>query len=330
MQALVRILWVGGLCAACALPCGAQEEQLRERHVLDPEADEWRPLEAPAIAEDAVLGEVRRALAGGETRRARRLLDEWIEQNPGHPREIEARLLRGEVEFQRRDYWRAYEIYESVADEAGGELLDRALRREMDVARAFLAGEKRIVWGFLRLPAYDDGLEILDRIWERAPNTALGEEALRLKADYYYASGEFDLAQEEYAHLAREYPSGRYIRQTLFRAADAANASFPGVEFDDRALLDAEERYRRLQRAFPVYAERQNVGVILDGVRELRATKDLEIARWYEKTGQEGAAEFYYRAVLKDYPGTTAAREAAVHLRSLTGDAPPGLEERAQ
>ena len=55
----------------------------------------------------------------------------------------------------------------------------------------------------------------------------------------------------------------------------------------------------------------------LEGIRELRAAKDLDIGRWYERTRQPGAAEFYYRQLLADWPDTLAAAEARQCLRAL-------------
>lgn len=301
-----------------AAPADAQEERYRERQLLDPESDEWvdQPVEEKA-APAGPLEEARLLLTEGEPRKARKLLRQWTKENPDHERYFEGMYLLGEAEFERKRYYQAYEDFEAVAENTGGELFHQALRREMDVARAFLAGEKRIVWGILRLPAQDDGIEILDRIWERVPGTALGEKALKLKADYFFDVGDMDLAQDEYVNLVREYPNGRYLQLAMLRAAEAAEAAFPGIKFDDRALLDAHERYRRVRQAFPHFAEREQVADRTEGIRRQRAEKDLDIARWYERTKRMGAAEFYYRLVLKDWPDTLAASEAQRCLRAM-------------
>ncbi len=299
-------------------PVLAQQEHYREREVLTPEGDTW--VAAPPQTQAApveTLSEARRLLALGEYKQAYKLLKKWVEANPDHERIYEATLLLGDAEFGRKRYYQAYEQYEIVTENTGGALFYKALRREMDVARAFLAGEKRIVWKFMRLPAYDDGIEILDRIWERVPGTRMGETALKLKADYYFEHGEMDLAQDEYANLVREYPHGRYTKIAMLRAAEAAEAAFPGIKFDDRALLDAEVRYRQTLSQFPAYAKHEQVPQRLGGIRQLRAEKDLDIAKWYERTKHADAAEFYYRLILKDYPDTLAAEEAKAHLRGL-------------
>ncbi|MFQ5805745.1 MAG: outer membrane protein assembly factor BamD [Phycisphaerae bacterium] len=325
----VTVCVIGHLLLAAVAPSAwAQEEQYRERQVLDPESDEWleQPVEEEVAPADTLDG-ARRRLAEGQYGKAYKLLKEWTKEHPEHERYFEGLYLLGEAEFERRHFYQAYESYEVVAENTAGELFYKALRREMDVARAFLSGEKRIAWKILRLPAYDDGIEILDRIWERVPGTRLGEAALKLKADYFFDVGDMDLAEDEYVNLTREYPNGRYVQLAMLRGAEAAEAAFPGIRFDDRALLDAQVRYRQVHSTFPGYAEREQVATRLEGIRQQRAEKDLDIARWYERTKQTGAAEFYYRLILKDWPDTLAAAEAQSRLRALGAELP---EEEAQ
>jgi len=313
---------VGLAATVCAIVVSgaarAQQEQYGEREELDPATDAWRV--AAPVAGDAAgtaLDQARSYLARGESRRAFRILRKWVEENPDHERYYESRYLLGESYFERKYFYQAYEQYEEVIDNTAGELFFKALRRELDVARAFLSGEKRIVWRFLRMPAYDDGIQILDRIWERAPGTRLGEDALRLKADYFFATGDNDLAQDEYANLASEYPNGRFSRLAMLRAAEAADAAFPGIRFDDRPLVEAEERYRQVKSAFPQFAERELVDERLTAIRQKRAAKDLSIAKWYERTGRRGAAEFYFRQIIRQWPGTIEDADARTRLRAL-------------
>lgn len=297
----------------------AQEPKYRERQVLDPEEGEW--VDQPVVPETGApageLDEARRLIAEGQPGKARPLLKKWIKENPDSERIDEAEFLVGETYFESKDYWRAVEKYQLVADSTSGELFNLAQGRCIDVARAFLAGEKRIVLYVLRLPAYDDGVEILDRVWQRAPGSRLGELALRLRSDFFFERGEMQIAQDEYANLARQYPSGRYVQLAMVRSAEAAEASFPGVPYDDQSLIDADERYRQLHDTFPALAARENAAARRDGIREKRAEKDLYVAQWYEKTRQLDAAKFYYRRILTDWPGTLGEAQARARLRAM-------------
>lgn len=305
------------LLACAVLPAAAQEEQYRERQRLDPQTGQWLDIEQPPEIAEGPLADARRLMVAGEHRPARDLLETWIEANPYDERYYEAVYLLGEAEFVDGDYWAAYGYFEQVAENTAGELFSKALEREMDVARAFLSGRPRIVAGFMRLPAYDDGVEILDRIWQRAPGTRVGEEALKLKADYFFESGDMDLAQDEYVAIVREYPAGRYVPLAMLRSAEAAQATFRSTQHSDAPLVEAEERYRQVQDAFPQYAEREAVGVRLEGIREQRAEKDLAVGRWYERVNRTDAAAFYYRLVVQEHPDTLAAAEARLRLEAL-------------
>lgn len=306
-----------------------QEQQYRERQVLDPTSDEWTE-QPPATqgSPESTIDEARSQLARGVPARARDLLAKWVRNNRDHPRYLEAVYLLGEAELETKDFNAAYENFELVIQDGSGELYTRSLRREVDIARAYLAGEKKIVWGFLRLPAQDDGVQILDRVYERVPGSRLGEDALRYKAEYYFDRGDMDLAQTEYANLAREYPSGRSVRQATLRAAEAADASYSGTPFDGRPLLEAEERYKTVQLLFPDFAKQERVAERLDSIDARRAEKDLYIAQWYERTGQRGAAEFYYRIVDDEWAESLSAATARSRLRAMGIELspPPGGE----
>jgi len=295
-----------------------QEQQYRERQVLDPQTDQWVEEQPPASGGPADdLAQARAWLAENRPGKARKLLAKWIKQHPDDERYYEAVFLLGECYFNQRDFWKALERYNEVAENAAGELFQLANQRCVDVARAFLSGQKRIVWRILRLPAYDEGIDILDRVWERIPGSRLGEVALRLKADFHFGRGDLDLAQDEYANLAQQYPSGRYTQLAMLRTAEAAQAAFAGIRFDDGPLVEAEEHYRQMQATFPAYAQRERVEERLVGIRQQRAAKDLDVADWYRRTGQPGAAEYYYRLVLQDWPDTLAAAEARIRLQAL-------------
>jgi outer membrane protein assembly factor BamD (BamD/ComL family) len=313
-----RSLLVAGLAVSLAtLSLRLQEQKYRQRQVLNPKTNEWEEVEAPEAALGDELAQARAYLAENKPNKARPLLQKWIKANPEDERTTEATFLLGDAYFAARDFWKAAEQYTVVAENSSGELFQLANERCVDIARAFLSGQKRIVWGFLRLPAYSEGIELLDRVWERMPGSRLGELALKLKADYYDSHGDLDLAQDEYANLAQQYPSGRYVQYAMLRAAECAEGAFPGIKFDDTPLLEADERYKQLQAAFPAYAEREQVPEHLEGLRQQRADKDFDIAGWYERTRHLSAAEFYYRQVLTDWPDTLAATRARTRLRAL-------------
>ncbi|MCA9244466.1 MAG: hypothetical protein KDA32_10955, partial [Phycisphaerales bacterium] len=174
---------------ALLLATMAQQERLRFEDALDPQTDQWVAVQ-PEVDDGTPIARARGLLTEERYGAACELLDDWLEDNAGHDRAIEAHYLLGEAYFGLEDFRKAHEQFEIVVDASAGDLFYKSLRREMDVARAYLSGERQIVFKILRLPAYDEGIEILDRAWERLPGTRMGEQALKLKADYYFGIGD--------------------------------------------------------------------------------------------------------------------------------------------
>ncbi len=302
----------------------APQETFRGGEILDPATNTWRPvIQDPTTAP---LETAAKHLAAGEHNAARRILADWLDNHPDHPAFYEAVLLYGDAFFQAERFWKASEQYEIVAANTVGETFDNALRRQMDVARAFLEGKRRIVLGFIPITAYDEGVELLDRIYERVPGSRLGEQALKLKADYFFNAAQYESALAEYAFLAQEFPNSRYTRTALLRAATSAQAMFPGVRHDDQALIEAAERYNQLQEAFPEFAAEMNVAARLDEIRAQQAEKDFAVADYYLRAGYRPAGVYYLQQVRQDWPGTRAAQQAAERLTDL-GVAPAPAEE---
>jgi outer membrane protein assembly factor BamD (BamD/ComL family) len=296
------------------------QDRYPERLVYDPHTREWIVQEPPEPGTpDGDLDIARNLLARGEYKKAAKRLSAWIAaygfESPRHP---EAVFLAGRAEFEMKNFMRAHRRYLEVLNNwPGTEWADRALRGNFVIAEVFLAGHRR---KFLRLPllhAYDEALEILDDIIVNHPNTALAEQALKTKADYYFRTGEFELAEDAYAQLARDYAAGQFVREAMLQSARAALASFPGIEFDDAPLIEAEERFLQFRQAFPQFSAGQDVDLVLESIRAKRAEKELSIARYYEKARQPGAAIYYYRLVQQEWPDTTWAAVAGTRLARL-------------
>src|SRR5262249_12114568 len=221
------------------------------------------------------------------------------------------------------DIMQAYRWYEELLEGwAGTELAERAMRRELIIAELFLFNKrKQKVWkGMLRLDASEEAITILDRlINDWAPNTPIAEQALRMKADYHFSVGEFEEAEAAYARLARDFPRGRYHRIAMLRSGESALARFPGVDFDDADLLEAEVYLQDFQDRYPNYAAEAQVPQMLARIKETRAQKEYAIGQYYERTDAINAAAYYYRFVMNSWPSTTWASEARRRLIAIGG-----------
>ncbi len=225
-------------------------------------------------------------------------------------------VLKAKTQKARGRYYDAYLTLSGFLDDYGtSPVLEDALVELFNIAEVQLSGVKRMTWLGVRWGSMEDtGLEILDDISASYAETSLAEQALKAKGDYFFSKGDFALAEIEYSRLTQEYPNSRYYRYALRRSADSALAGFAGIRFDDAPLIEASERYRVFRRQFPGSAEQEGIGLILNDIRERRASKELEIGRFYARIEQREAAEFYYRSTVDNWPDTIAANQARIAL----------------
>ncbi|MBN2561415.1 MAG: outer membrane protein assembly factor BamD [Phycisphaerae bacterium] len=321
---LIVMLGLGSVCLA-----GEDEETYHERLEFDAATGQWVPIAPPIPGTDAgELAMARSLLARGEYKKARKAFKDWFKAYPESPNWPEALFYAAETEVmaedskpKKGDLIKAYEwLEELLEDWPGTELADRAIRKEMIIAEMLLFKDrKQRVWrGLLWLSGKEEALQMLDRIiddWAR--DTPVAEQALRLKGDYHYINGEFDEAELAYARLARDFPRGRYHKIAMLRSGESAFARFPGVEFDDADLLEAEVYFTDFQGRYPRDAAESGVPQRLNRIRESRAHKEYTIGRYYERTREVDAATYYYRLVEQNWPATTWAAEARNRLVAL-------------
>jgi outer membrane protein assembly factor BamD (BamD/ComL family) len=312
------------------------DEPRARRLTYDPDRREWKeiPPPMPGTAEGDLYA-IQMDIEGEKFGRALKGL-KGFEKAYGteHALYPEAMIARAEALLGRREYEQAHAVLREFLDRYPGlALTSEALRLEFIIAETFFTGTKRKFLGMRLLSGDDIAGSILDEISMSYPADPLAPLAIKAKADQYFKTGEHALAEMEYARLLRDHPNHRYHRVALRRSAEAALASFRGLEYDEAALIEAEERFNEYRLQYPTAADREEIDLIVRGIGESRAAKDYSVGAFYERTGHVATAVYYYRLVRREWPDTVAAARATTRLVSLgvleAVELPAGVEEDA-
>jgi len=255
------------------------------------------------------LAEVQKLLDEGRAKKAYKQVKKWIKAHEDSEVMDQALFLQAQAQFDRKLYYQSFEVYEEMLDGWGASsLFEAALYQQMEIARRFLAGAKRKVWGFIPASARTEGLEILDRVVERWPGSELAAQALMMQADYYYGRGRFIEAQATYQIVVENYTKSEYYEKSLLRNAESTHAQYRGPLYDSGCLTEARLRYEQYRARYPQRARELGIEQRIARIRWQEAEKHYKIADFYRRTHRDEASRYYADYVRAHWPGTEWAR----------------------
>jgi outer membrane protein assembly factor BamD (BamD/ComL family) len=315
-----RLGWILAVLVTAALASAASGRQ----DFTLAEDDTWVEETAPdPSTPEGQLAAARAALAAGQYERAETLATQWIDRHGLHPQVAEAYLIRGDSLMGRRSYYAALFDYEVIARQHfGSETFTTALERELEIAKIFISGTRRKLWGLRIVNASEEAQELLIRIQERLPGSELAEEAGMTLGDYYFSRRKMQLAAEMYGIFIENYPRSPRVNKARRRLIYAHLASFKGPEFDARGLYEARAQLRELKVLEPLTAQQIGADALLTRIDESDARKMLVTAQWYLRVRDIIAAELMIRRLLRTYPRSVAARDAIDLLPRLIARLP--------
>lgn len=308
-------MWFLELALVVLMACGpsatAETWRLKGGESLEVVADDPQEQYLHAIAEIKKL--VREGDAG-EVKAALEQLKEDFPDRVGPDLEL---FVLGEVRYWQDRYGKAMVKYEKLLkDYPGSEYAGLALQREFDMAQEYLQGRKKVVLGFLKLSGYDEGIEIMERISDRAgldePN-GVGLRAAISVAEHYEAREKFIEAYLKWSEIASYWESGPLGKRALYRMAEnnlAAYNRYPLEErpnYDAAKLATAKTYYQKFLLLYPEEARQNEIPQKIEQIDEQMAFKQYSIGRFYERTGERQAANLYFDMVVQNWPKTEAA-----------------------
>ena len=232
-------------------------------------------------------------------------------------------FIAAEKIYAKGNLGKAARQYKDFLDKWPDSTLQPAVvERYFSVGAAFLQGQKRRFIGFLRLPAFDEGVAIMRDIADRSGNAPIALRALQVTAENQERRKQFIPAYHTWAEISSRWPTGAEGRDALLRMARALHASYDGPDYDVSVLHSAAVYFEDYIMRYPQIAEELNLAQMLTTITEQVAYKHYEVGFYYERVGETATAHDYYNDVMTQWPGTAAARMA---VDRLDPTAPPAV-----
>ena len=270
------------------------------------------------------LDQAERLLDAHRYEAAHDILTPWMKDNPKAPDRDRAVFLLADVYFQAgsRDRFKSFYFLDELMDKfPESRFYGLAIQKQYQIADAYLNGYKNSFLFLHILTAEDEAIEMLYRIQERAPGSAIAERCLLRTADYYFQTSQFDLAADVFASYIRSYPRSPEVPFVKLRAAFASLAQFRGSRYDPTPLIDARAQFQEIIEKYPDMAAEENVPERIQRIDDTLARKLYVIASFYRRTNQPAAAVYVYRSLMETYPGGKEAQAAQLQLNLMPASA---------
>ena len=272
---------------------------------------------------------------------AAKLFAKAVDRWPDSALEEDAMFLQAECYFFTNRY--------SAANDEYGELLKKypntrhlnfSIARQFAIARFWQdLDRKSHRWALVAnftdrtQPMFDTrghAINAFDNVRVNDPRGPLADSAIMAVAQQYYLEGRFEDADYYFTLLRTDYPKSNYQYQAHLLGIQCKLQKYQGPIYNSKPIEEANQLIDQTMITFSKEMmenkdEFDRLTRAKSEIKAQQATREIQLAQYFDKGDHYGAAKIYYAQVLKDYPQTQFADDAKTRLAELQGkpDNPP-------
>ena len=178
-----------------------------------------------------------------------------------------------------------------------------------DAESLYMAGKDRLDAGDARIAA-----ALFDEVERQHPYSPWARRAMLMSAFSYYVQKDYTKSIETAQRFLSIHPGNKDAPYAYYLIALGYYEQITDVDRDQKITSQALTALNDVQRRYPNTAYASDARLKIDLVNDHLAGKEMEIGRFYERTGQWLAAQLRFQNVVKDYQTTTHIPEALYRL----------------
>lgn len=192
-----------------------------------------------------------------------------------------------------------------------------------DVESLYSAARDRLDRGDLAMAA-----GLFDEVERQHPYSPWARRAQLMSAFSYYAARDYTRSIQSASRFLSIHPGNRDAPYAYYLIAMCYYEQISDIERDQAITQQALAALNEIVRRYPETTYADDARLKIDLVNDHLAGKEMEIGRFYERTGQWLAAQLRFRNVVDDYQTTSHTAEALYRLTETS--LALGLQEEAQ
>jgi outer membrane protein assembly factor BamD len=157
---------------------------------------------------------------------------------------------------------------------------------------------------------YEEARKAYQEIQEKAPDRSYDADIMLRIADTYYGEEKYAEAQVEYQAFINFHPVHRDASYAQYQIGMCSYQEITTIDRDPALTRNALKEFQALLTKYPRSPYEEEAKKYIAICRDKLAEYELYVGRFYHKKGSYLAAVGRFEKLLKDYPGSTAEKDA--------------------
>lgn len=161
---------------------------------------------------------------------------------------------------------------------------------------------------------WQDASEAFDRLVIQYPSYARVQEARFRLAEAYFGKKEYVTAANEFSRLSSDYPAGPWADDSRFRVCESYERLSPAVQLDQQYTQAAIDHCQSLIAYYPNSEFAPKAKAVAGRLTEKLAQKLYLAGDFYFRRRAYDSSLIYFDQVLKSYPASNAAAQSLLRM----------------
>jgi TolA-binding protein len=268
---------------------------------------------------EAIYQNAKAADDAGNQKKALKFYKKVADDHPMAPSAAQARFRQAEILEQQGNVLDAFKAYQQFLQryQSSG-LYTKALNSQAKMAQSAADGEVKSSFAGLKTRlSTNKVVEMLSQLRDNAPRSEISANAQFTIGELYQSKKKYKESIEAYRKLVRDQPGSGQAAEALYRVgivfleqADSGNHNQATLDLAKEALDDYLLQY-------PGHSKNAEARKLLENLKGRDLERSLEIAKFYDRTGQTDSAKIYYRDIVKRSSSGSAHDQAKARLKEL-------------
>ncbi|HTN76806.1 MAG TPA: outer membrane protein assembly factor BamD, partial [Pirellulaceae bacterium] len=161
-----------------------------------------------------------------------------------------------------------------------------------------------------------NALRVYDKIRIDDPTGKLADDATLAAANAHFIAGSYMKADEYYGDLRKAFPSSEHQFKAHYLGLKTKLLCYQGSDYAGDALDEGEKLVKQIRKQFPREAqdEKEFLARAHAEIRFKKAEREWDMAQYFSRRGEYGAARLYQQLCIDEYHDTPFADRAKQQL----------------